>query len=92
MKTLITAILLSLSLNASAATVPDWMKTTANDGKKFTCSKRYCKNMTSCSEANFHWKQCPKGGKLDRDGDDVPCENVCGKTTGVMQQRLKQGQ
>ena len=88
---LLTAVLLSLSFSVGAATVPDWMKTTANDGKQFSCSKRYCKNMASCSEATFHWKQCGMG-KLDRDRDGIPCENVCGKTTSVMQQRLKQGQ
>ena len=43
----------------------------------FQCGeKHYCKRMTSCAEARFHLEQCGKS-KLDRDGDGLPCENVC---------------
>lgn len=38
----------------------------------------YCKEMSSCEEAKFYLNQCGIG-KLDRDGDGIPCENVCGK-------------
>ena len=38
--------------------------------------KKYCKEMTSCKEAIFYLEVC--GDKnLDRDGDGIPCENVC---------------
>ncbi|GEM_PF-5675560 len=43
---------------------------------KYSCNKRYCKNMNSCEEAYYHLNNC--GGKrLDRDGDGVPCEAIC---------------
>ncbi|WP_223670871.1 excalibur calcium-binding domain-containing protein [Kangiella shandongensis] len=38
--------------------------------------KYYCKEMTSCSEAQFYYRQC-KLYKLDGDNDGIPCENVC---------------
>lgn len=43
---------------------------------KFDCSKRYCKQMTSCAEAYHYLKECGRSS-FDRDGDGVPCENVC---------------
>jgi hypothetical protein len=49
-------------------------------GKKgFSCSTvaRYCKDMSSCEEAEFALEQCGRA-KLDRDKDGIPCENVCG--------------
>ena len=45
---------------------------------KFDCSKKYCKEMKSCKEAYHYLKTCGRGD-FDRDGDGVPCENVCGK-------------
>lgn len=45
---------------------------------KFSCSKRYCKHMSSCAEAYYHLNECGMK-KLDRDNDGKPCENVCGK-------------
>lgn len=38
--------------------------------------KRYCSQMTSCAEARFYLNTCGLK-KLDRDGDGIPCENVC---------------
>jgi endonuclease YncB( thermonuclease family) len=38
--------------------------------------KRYCNEMVSCKEARFYLSQCGLG-KLDRDGDGVPCESLC---------------
>ena len=32
--------------------------------------------MSSCAEAKYHLNECGEG-RLDRDGDGVPCENVC---------------
>jgi endonuclease YncB( thermonuclease family) len=38
--------------------------------------KRYCSQMVSCEEATFYLKQCGNK-KLDKNGDGVPCENLC---------------
>ncbi|WP_429124992.1 excalibur calcium-binding domain-containing protein [Aeromonas allosaccharophila] len=48
-------------------------------GNGFSCSTvaRYCKDMSSCEEAEFALEQCGRS-KLDRDKDGIPCENVCG--------------
>ena len=41
------------------------------------CKKRkYCKNMSNCEEAKFYLEVC-KYTSLDKDGDGIPCENVC---------------
>ena len=43
----------------------------------FSCGeKRYCGEMTSCAEALFHLNFCATG-RLDRDGDGMPCETLC---------------
>lgn len=39
--------------------------------------KRYCYQMNSCTEAKFYLRQCGLR-RLDRDGDGVPCESLCG--------------
>ncbi len=38
--------------------------------------KRYCKEMSSCSEVMFFFKKCGIAN-LDRDGDGIPCESLC---------------
>lgn len=38
--------------------------------------KRFCRDMTTCEEAKFYLTTCGLG-KLDRDGDGVPCEKLC---------------
>lgn len=44
----------------------------------FTCSgKRKCGEMASCEEARFYLSTCGVRS-LDRDGDGVPCESLCG--------------
>ncbi|MBI3902557.1 MAG: thermonuclease family protein [Nitrosomonadales bacterium] len=44
-------------------------------------SKRRCAQMTSCDEARFYFTQC--GVKsLDGNGDGVPCEALCGGSSG----------
>lgn len=54
------------------------VKASAKSGESFSCgSKRYCRQMVSCEEANFYLKQCGLS-KLDKDGDGVPCEVLCG--------------
>jgi len=44
----------------------------------FSCEGKnaYCKSMKTCAEAMYYLKECG-AAKLDRDGDGVPCENVC---------------
>ncbi|HGO5816249.1 TPA: excalibur calcium-binding domain-containing protein [Mannheimia haemolytica] len=46
----------------------------------FSCNDPipYCKEMQSCEQARYYLNQC-NAGKLDRDNDGIPCENVCGK-------------
>ena len=43
----------------------------------FSCGEKdRCSQMTSCDEANYHLNQCGLG-RLDGDGDGVPCESIC---------------
>jgi endonuclease YncB( thermonuclease family) len=43
----------------------------------FRCGgKRTCREMRSCAEALFHLRECGLG-RLDGDGDGVPCEAIC---------------
>jgi endonuclease YncB( thermonuclease family) len=53
-------------------------KPKASSAGQFSCdnSGKYCKAMSSCAEATFYLEQCG-ARRLDRDGDGVPCENVC---------------
>lgn len=52
---------------------------TATTASAFSCSDgRYCKDMSSCEQAQYLLKQCGMKN-LDRDRDGIPCENVCGK-------------
>lgn len=47
-------------------------------GGQFVCSgKQYCREMSSCAEAQFNLRQCGVA-TLDGDGDGRPCETVCG--------------
>ena len=48
----------------------------AKSKKANTAERKYCKEMSSCAEAKYHLNECGEG-RLDRDGDGVPCENVC---------------
>jgi len=43
-----------------------------------TCksNKKYCKHMSSCSEARFYLNTCGRK-RLDRDKDGIPCESIC---------------
>ena len=50
----------------------------ATGGAGLTCAgKRYCKDMDSCDEARHYLTRCGVRS-LDRDGDGVPCESLCG--------------
>ena len=47
-----------------------------HQANNFSCGQRkYCKDM-SCAEACFHFVHCHETD-LDRDDDNIPCENVC---------------
>jgi endonuclease YncB( thermonuclease family) len=49
----------------------------ADLGKPFSCgTKQYCREMTTCPEAQFYLKECGLT-QLDGDGDGVPCEIIC---------------
>jgi len=39
-------------------------------------TKSRCSQMTSCAEATFYLRSCG-AGRLDSDGDGVPCEKIC---------------
>lgn len=38
--------------------------------------KRLCRDMIDCAEAQFYFNVCSLG-KLDQDGDNIPCESLC---------------
>lgn len=43
-----------------------------------SCSpKKTCPKIGSCEEALWLLANCSWGGKLDRDHDGVPCEDIC---------------
>lgn len=69
--------LLALSVLAAAAA----------GASAFDCVKKKCGDMHSCAEAYHHFSVCGETVR-DRDGDGVPCENVCGKTLDDMRRRL----
>ena len=50
----------------------------------------YCKYVKSCSDAMFYLEVCG-AGRLDRDKDGIPCENLCGQrlTPALKAMKLK---
>lgn len=50
-------------------------------------AKTYCTDMAACSEAYYYFSICGLDD-LDRDGDGVPCETLCGKTVSAMKTRI----
>lgn len=60
---------------AAQASAPP-AKAAASTG--FSCShaRTTCGQMASCSEAEYHLRQCGIS-RLDRDGDGIPCESLC---------------
>lgn len=45
--------------------------------KAFDCNvRKSCGKMASCEEATYHLNVC-RNGRLDKDGDGVPCESLC---------------
>lgn len=50
---------------------------TSENNSEFSCSMpKTCPMMRSCEEAKYHLNQCGDSAR-DRDGDGVPCENIC---------------
>lgn len=46
--------------------------------QSYDCSPRKtCSKIRSCDEAFWYLQNCSWGGKLDRDGDGIPCESLC---------------
>lgn len=46
--------------------------------KKYRCgSSKRCSNISSCEEARYLLEHCGLK-RLDRDGDGIPCERLCG--------------
>ena len=45
----------------------------------YSCTpRRTCTKIRSCDEAVWYFRNCSWGGRLDRDKDGIPCENLCG--------------
>ena len=44
----------------------------------FSCSRKTCKQMTSCAEACHALLVCGDTAR-DRDRDGIPCENICSR-------------
>lgn len=70
-----------LGLWAAANPVPPWdfrkAHAPALDAAASACGKkRYCSQMVTCEEAKFYFTQC-RLKTLDKNGDGVPCENLC---------------
>jgi len=51
-------------------------QSTRSSPEKFSCQKKYCKDIPTCEEAYYLLKTCGYK-RLDRDKDGVPCENIC---------------
>lgn len=47
-----------------------------NTSQAYSCTKKYCSQVTTCDEAYYLLNTCKVNG-LDRDQDGVPCENLC---------------
>ncbi|MBO9428562.1 excalibur calcium-binding domain-containing protein [Sulfitobacter sp. R18_1] len=47
--------------------------------QSYSCSPRKTcsKTIRSCEEARWLFRNCSWGGRLDRDNDGIPCENLC---------------
>lgn len=50
--------------------------------------KRTCGEMAGCAEAVHYLTECGRGS-LDRDGDGIPCETLCGKDRATFERRLR---
>lgn len=66
--------IISAYLPKTATPVPEQKPSPSTP--KFSCQKKYCKDISTCEEAYYLLKTCGYG-ELDRDHDGVPCENIC---------------
>ena len=56
---------------------PNALKTASSLGANAACGKKHlCRQMKSCEEAKIYLLQCAVKS-LDRNGNGVPCENLC---------------
>lgn len=59
---------------SSSADKAVFARNAINNQDVYRCEgKKYCSEMTSCSEALFYQENCP-GTKMDGDHDGIPCE------------------
>lgn len=63
-------------LIANAGAIGPNLGATASGGFGHCGSKIVCSQMANCKEARFFLNTCGLG-RLDGDGDGVPCESVC---------------
>jgi endonuclease YncB( thermonuclease family) len=54
----------------------DWRRGVRGEMDEQCGSKKYCRDMTNCSEAKLYLNQCGLRG-LDGDSDGIPCESLC---------------
>ena len=72
-----------LALLASGVATPSPMTpwpeaATERHAQAYDCQpRRTCSQIGSCAEASWRLQNCPWGGRLDKDGDGVPCESLC---------------
>lgn len=71
---ILSALFIISTASAAADRPPPPGETPQADSSR--CEKRYCKEMKSCAEARYYLTQC-KRSSFDKDGDGLPCENVC---------------
>lgn len=68
-----------LQIVVAALLVSSTPTVTTDVAQAYDCGgKKTCSKIQSCDEARFYLEQCSWGGKLDKDGDGVPCETLCG--------------
>jgi hypothetical protein len=76
MQVLLTAILGASVAIASDAPMTNWAG--VETAQSWSCQPRKtCGRIGSCDEARWYLNNCSWGGKLDRDGDGIPCESIC---------------
>jgi len=85
-KTILLAALFSLgnlSLTTQASAVDEqiitqWRMSLSPNFASYSCTKKRCSEMSSCDEACYQFVKCGFS-RLDRDKDQIPCENVCSR-------------
>lgn len=78
MRTLIAALFLAGPAMAVAGEGPMSKMPETQSAQSWSCQPRKtCKMIGSCEEAEWYLNNCSWGGKLDRDGDGIPCEGTC---------------